>query len=128
VNLLDENFPEDQRPLLRQWGIRFRQIGRDVGWFGVKDDNVIPLLHERRGVTFFTQDQGFFQVRNCHAAYCVVCLDVRADDTAEYVRRFLYDPRFRTKALRMGLVVRAHHDGLEIWKRDQRSRAHVNWP
>jgi hypothetical protein len=71
VNLLDENFPEDQRPLLRQWGIRFRQIGRDVGWFGVKDDNVIPLLHERRGVTFFTQDQGFFQLRNCHAAYCI---------------------------------------------------------
>jgi len=37
LNLLDENFPEDQSPLLEQWHIPFRQLGRDVARRGVKD-------------------------------------------------------------------------------------------
>ena len=56
VNLLDENFPDDQRVLLQKWGIRVRQIGRDIGAAGIDDEAIIPLLHEIRGVTFFTHD------------------------------------------------------------------------
>jgi hypothetical protein len=45
VNLLDENFPEDQMPLLKEWHIPFRQIGHDVAHHGIKDPDIIPLLH-----------------------------------------------------------------------------------
>ncbi len=31
MNILDENAPESQRALLRNWHIAVRQIGRDVG-------------------------------------------------------------------------------------------------
>ena len=60
MNLLDENFPKDQWPLLKEWRIPFRLIGRDIARLGVKDPDIIPLLHQLRGVTFFTLDWDFF--------------------------------------------------------------------
>ncbi|MDO8539874.1 MAG: hypothetical protein Q7S40_05485 [Opitutaceae bacterium] len=127
MNLLDENFPEDQRPRLRQWRIPFRQIGHEVGWHGVKDDNVLGLLHRLRRVTLFTQDQDFFQKELCHPTYCLLYLDVCADDAAEYVRRFLRHPLFDTQAKRMGVVARAHHEGIEFWQRIRAGRQRANW-
>jgi len=72
VNLLDENFPEDQRLLLYRWGIRVRQIGREIAATGMGDDAIIPLLHQIKRATFFTHDADFFKKRLCHSAYCLV--------------------------------------------------------
>jgi len=44
VNLLDENFPDDQTPLLRRLGVAFRQMGRDVARFGIKDHHADPSI------------------------------------------------------------------------------------
>jgi hypothetical protein len=54
MNLLDENVREDQRSLLRTWGLPIQQIGSDVGRKGMKDEEIIPLLHTLRDVTFFS--------------------------------------------------------------------------
>lgn len=46
--VLDENIPEDQRDMLRQWRIRTRQIGDDVGYKGMrrlKQRNLGARLH-----------------------------------------------------------------------------------
>jgi hypothetical protein len=104
LNLLDENFPEDRAALLGKWGIHFRRIGYDVAKFGTKDEQILPLLHKVRRVTFFTQDEDFLDPLFCHAAYCLVRLDVRADDIAHFLVRFLRHPRFNTQSRRMGLV------------------------
>ena len=120
--LLDENFPKDQLPLLKDWRIACRLIGRDAGRLGVKDPDIIPLLHQHRGVTFFTLDWDFFDAALCHTAYCLVWLDVRADDASHFVRRFLKHPRFSTQALRMGIVARVHHEGIEFWQRNRAVR------
>lgn len=90
----------------------------DIGHFGIKDDNILPLLHRQRRVTFFTQDKDFFRREFCHPAYCLLWLDVRVDDTAYYVRRFLRHPRFDTIALRLGIVARARPNGVHFWQRD----------
>lgn len=127
MNLLDENFPLDQRPLLRDWRIPVRQIGRDVAASGAQDADIIPLLHRLGRVTFFTQDEDFFDVSLCHLAYGLVFLDVRADDVAEYVRRFLAHPRFKTKANRMGIVARVHHEGVAFWQRNRLRLQRVGW-
>lgn len=127
MNLLDENFPDDQRAVLREWGIPFRELGMDLGQLGVKDDNVIPLLHRQRRVTFFTQDEDFFLGELCHPAYCLVWVNVKAEDAALYVRRFLRHPRFRTIADRMGIVARAHHDAIHYWQRDREDLQRINW-
>jgi hypothetical protein len=54
MNLLDENIPESQRQLLRSWRIRIRQIGDEVGRKGMKDEAIIPLLHQQGGNYFET--------------------------------------------------------------------------
>jgi hypothetical protein len=127
LNLLDENFPEDQRPALRQWGIPFRQIGREVSRLGIKDPEIIPLLHRLRRVTFFTQDRGFFKRALTHPAYCLVLLDVQADDAAWYVRRFLRHARFDAEAVRLGVVARVHHERIEFWQRRKAALQHAEW-
>ena len=127
MNLLDENFPEDQRPVLREWRIPFRQIGREVSHRGIKDPELVPLLHRHRRVTFFTQDKGFFDPALCHQSYCLVLLDVRADDVAHYVRRFLRHPRFDSEMKRMGVVARVHHDGGQFWQRNRAALQRVEW-
>jgi hypothetical protein len=38
MNVLDENFPESQRQLLRGWRIPIRQIGYEVGRKGMKEE------------------------------------------------------------------------------------------
>jgi len=45
VNVLDENIPDSQRQLLRSWGIRVHQIGNEVSYQGIKDEDIIPFLH-----------------------------------------------------------------------------------
>lgn len=127
MNLLDENFPEDQLPLLREWHIPFRQIG-DVARSGIKDPDIIPVLHQLGRVTFFTGDEDFFRRKLCHTAYCLVWLNIHADDAALHLRRFLNHPQFKTENRRMGTVARAHHDGIHFWQRNQPALQRVNWP
>lgn len=110
--LLDENIPESQRQLLRGWRIRVRQVGFDVAHKGVKDDAIIPLLHELGSTTFFTRDLGFFRRQLAHSSYCIVCLDVHQYEAASFVRRFLRHRRFATQRKRLGSVVRVGHRGV----------------
>jgi hypothetical protein len=57
LNLLDESFPKDQLPLLKKWHIPFRRFGQDIARLGVKDPDILPLLHQLRRATFFTLDE-----------------------------------------------------------------------
>ena len=127
MNLLDENIPTDQRDILTTWGLRCRVIGVDVAYLSVGDDNIVSLLHHLKQPTLFTRDQHFFHRSLCHAGYCLVWLDFKPAEAAEYIRRFLRHPRFHTKAKRMGVVARAHHDGVEFHVRGQTKRTHLPW-
>jgi len=44
MNVLDENVDWGQRELLEGWRIRTRKIRADLGWEGMDDTDVIPLL------------------------------------------------------------------------------------
>ena len=117
MNVLDENIVFSERRRLEAAKIHFRQIGVELGRFGMKDRNeVIPLLHSLRRSTFFTRDHDFYNSDLCSSKYCLVFLDVAFDEAAEFIRRFLRHRTFRTQAQRMGLVVRAHRNGLRYWR------------
>jgi hypothetical protein len=117
MTVLDENIDVIQRHQLRQWKIHFRRIGGDVGRYGMKDrDEIIPLLHTLRRVTFFTRDHDFYHPWLRHPHYCLVYLEVNPDDAALFIRRVLRHPHFRTQAQRIGKVVRVHHEGLSLWQ------------
>ncbi len=89
MKLLDENIPRRQRLILAGWRIRFRELGEEVGYSGIKDGEIIPLLHSLRPVTFFTLDNDFYKRHLCHPNYCLVYLDIEENEVAAIVRRFL---------------------------------------
>ena len=116
MNVLDENILKDQRQLLRNWRVRIHQIGYDVGRKGMKDDEIIPLLLQLRRPTFFTLDTDFYERNLCHVRYCLVCMDVKQDEAATFVRRLLRHEEFNTQAKRMGKVIRLSSAGLSVWQ------------
>ena len=127
MNLLDENIPLDQRDVLRAWGIKCRVIGQDIAELSVGDDNILKLLHHVKQPTFFTRDQHFFKRSLCHRHYCLVWLNLVPEEAALYVRRFLRHPRFAIHAKRLGVVARAHHDGVHFWQRNRDALQTVGW-
>jgi len=128
VIIVDENLVQSQRDRLGEFKIRFRQIGFEIGWRGMKDRNdVIPLLHTLRRPTFFTRDEDYYQADLRHAGYCLVYLDVPADKAAGYIRRFLRHPAFRTQSHRLGKVVRVHHSGVSYWQVNLKGARALGW-
>jgi len=128
MNILDENIPEDQRQLLRGWRIRARQIGHEVGWPGMQDEEIIPLLHRMRNPTFFTRDLGFYSPLLCHSHYCIVCLAASPYDSASFIRRFLRHPQFQMQAVRSSKVTRVGHSGINLWRLHSDKEEKVDWP
>jgi hypothetical protein len=128
VNVLDENIIAPERERLRAWRIHFRRIGVEVGRLGIDDrEEIIPRLHCLRRPTFFTGDHGFYHPKLRHPRYCLVYLDVDFDEMAEFVRRFLRHPAFRTQAQRMGKVIRVRHSGLTYWQVSKEHEHIVGW-
>jgi hypothetical protein len=127
MNVLDENVRDDQRTLLRQWRIPFRQIGKELARAGIQDENLLPLLHRLKRPTFFTQDEDFFKRQLCRRAYCLVWLDVSNIEVAFYMRRFLRHRTFRTQRQRLGKVVRVHPRGLSYCEAARRDIVKLEW-
>lgn len=127
MNLLDENVRSDQRALLRQWRIPFRQIGNEISRLGVHDENILVLLHRLKRPTLFTQDEDFFKNRLCHPAYCLVWLDVSDIEVAQYIRRFLHQSEFQTHRQRLGTVVHVSVERLRYWRTGAPDVISLNW-
>ena len=125
--ILDENVPDSQRQLLQGWRISFKQISFEIGREGLKDDEIIPLLHQQNKPTFFTLDDDFFKPKLCHAGYCLIYLDVAQYESAAFIRRTLKHTDLNTKAKRMGNVIRVSHRGLTVWKLNAEDKVQLNW-
>jgi len=116
MNMLDENIPRDQRCILQNLRIRVRQIGYDIGYRGIKDEEIIPFLHQLDKVTFFTRDLRFYQHHLCHSGYCLICLAVNDSEVASFIQRFLRHSEFNTRSKRMGKVIRVSHNMIRVWQ------------
>jgi hypothetical protein len=127
MNVLDENVPESQRVLLRSKRIAVRQIGQDLGRKGMKDDELIALLHQLDRPTFFTLYGDFYDRRLRHERYCLVHLDVEEEAVAEYVQRLLRHRGLNSKAKRMGRAIRASPAGLALWCIHRDREGHLSW-
>jgi hypothetical protein len=128
LNILDENIIASQRAQLREWRIRFKHIGTEIGRQGMKDlTEIVPLLHRLRRPTFFTHDLGFFDPLLCHKGYSLVCLDVKANESAIYIRRFLRHRGFRAEKRRLGKVILARQRNLNFWEIGERRLQRATW-
>lgn len=125
--ILDENFPDSQRQLLQGWRISFKQVAFEIGREGLKDDEIIPMLHQLNKPTFFTLDDDFFKPKLRHAQYCLIYLDVAQYESAAFIRRTLKHLDFNTKAKRMGNIIRVSHRGLTVWKIHTEAKVQFIW-
>lgn len=125
--ILDENFPESQRQLLRGWRVPIRQIGYEVGRSGRQDEEIIPFLLQCRRVTFFTLDQGFYKRHLSHVRYCLVYLDVEQYEATTFVRRVLRHRQFDTDAKRAATLIRVSHGGLAVWRLHAQKELRFEW-
>jgi hypothetical protein len=125
--VLDENLPAAQRQLLRKWRIRFRFVGLDVSSSGAGDEDLLPLLHALPHPTFCTLDRHFYRRDWVHPNYCLVWLDVRPREAAEFIRRFLRHAAFDTQLKRMDTVARVHANGVTCWHGRERSSRTLSW-
>lgn len=125
--ILDENFPESQRQLLKAWRVPVRQIGVEISRKGIQDDEIIPLLLGLRRSTLFTLDNDFYLRRLCHARYCLVCVDVAQYEAAAFVRRLLRHKNFDTETKRIGAVIRLSHAGIFSWRLHAEKEERLTW-
>jgi hypothetical protein len=102
-------------------------MGYDVGRQGMKDQEIIALLHRLRRPTFFTRDEDFYARRLCHARYCLVYMAVAKDEVALFVRRLLRHREYDAVAKRMGAVIRVSQVGLSVWRLRAEQAIHIAW-
>lgn len=125
--ILDENIPESQWQLLRSWRIRALLVGRDISEKGITDENLAGFLIHQPRPTFFTRDEGFYDKTLCHARYCLVYLAVRPNESASFARRLLRHPLFKTRAQRLGAVIRVSSAGLQMWRLREPREIFLSW-
>lgn len=127
MNILDENILKDQRQMLLNRHVPFRQIGYEVGRKGMKDDEITPFLLGLRRPTLFTLDLGFYKRNLRHRRYCLACLDVDEKEAAIFIRRLLRHREFDTQAKRMGAVIRVSSVGLSVWRLHGKKEMLFHW-
>jgi hypothetical protein len=103
----------------------YRSRDRTPGDEGLTE--IVPLLHRLRRPTFFTHDLGFFDPLLCHKGYSLVCLGVKANESAIYIRRFLRHRGFRAEKRRLGKVILARQRNLNFWEIGERRLQRATW-
>jgi hypothetical protein len=93
----------------------------------MKDNEIIALLHQLDRPTFFTLDGDFYDRRLRHAAYCLVHLDIEEELIVEYVPRLLRHRDLKSKAKRMGQVIRVLSEGLTLWRIHESKERYLSW-
>jgi hypothetical protein len=128
VIVLDENVLASQRDALAARRIRLCQIGSDIGHKGMTDESILTLLRQIRRPTFCSRDKDFFDKSWRHESYCLAYFDLRPLDVAQYVRRLLRHPEFKTWSQRRGCVVRVSASGILTWRANASRAVRYRWP
>jgi hypothetical protein len=90
----------------------------------ILDDRILTLLRELKQPTFITLDGWFWQRRLCDRHYCIVYFTVPEEQhphIPHLLRRLFRLPEFRTKANRMGKVIRVSTDRVQYYRLSDRN-------
>jgi hypothetical protein len=103
-----------------------------LGFAGViKDDRIPELLRRLKQPTFITIDVGFWKRKWCDPRYCLIYFaltDAQQHRIPPLLRRLLRLPEFKTKAARMGKVVRVSMSHIDYWQWGDERVHRLGWP
>ncbi|MCI0692087.1 hypothetical protein L0337_08800 [candidate division KSB1 bacterium] len=98
----------------------------------VKDDRVPVLLRTLTSPTFITTDEaGFWHRHLCSDSYCIFCFalsDPQQELIPSLLRRLLRLPEFKTKANRIGKVVRVSLANIKYYQLGDAKLHALAWP
>ena len=98
----------------------------------IKDEAIPQLLQRLKGATFVTTNvTDLWQRALTHTRYSIVCMSLpneRVREVPELLRRFLRLPEFKTKAARMGKVVRVGRQQIQYYAAGDNRVHTVTWP
>lgn len=98
----------------------------------IKDEAIAQLLRRFKGVTFVTTNvTDFWRRVPAHSQYGIVCLSLpneRLREVPTLLRRLLRMPEFRTKAARMGKVVRVSRQEIHYYVANANRDYVLTWP
>ena len=87
---------------------------------------------QAKGATFVTTNaQDFWRKIPAHDRYCVVCFPLpneRIEEVPELLRRLLRLKEFRTKAARLGKVIRASTEEIRYYQAGDPAVYALQWP
>jgi hypothetical protein len=84
-------------------------------------------LHRVKKATFFSRDFDFFKTDLCHSNYSLVVVAAPGKETASFIRRFLRHPKFKTKAMRCGKVIRLSPRIISWWEIGNEQQQDMIW-
>jgi hypothetical protein len=96
----------------------------------IADDRVPEILHTLREPTFVTIDADFCDRAFCHPSYCILFFDLSDDDQEalpRLLRTLLRRKDFRSRAARMGKVVRVGKSFVAWWQVGQAGIRRQTW-
>ena len=125
--VLDENLPEEEKLRIKKFVNSVKQIGDDLEISGIKDNEIIKLLHQLKKPTFVTLDSDFFKPDLRHKNYCLIFITVRFFETAKYLRPFLKLEQFNTIAKRIGKVIQISADKIIYWELNSVEMKKISW-
>lgn len=90
----------------------------------IKDDAIPDLLRRENQPTFVTiNEKDFWKKVPIDSLFCVVCFPLpytRVDEIPQALRALFRHPEFKTKAARMGKVIRVSQKGIAYYNFDER--------
>ncbi len=125
--LLDENITKDQKELLEKWGYHPKQIGVDLKYKGIADENIITFLRSSKNILFVTRDSDFYKNQLCHPAFCIVFLEVDRSECAFFVRKFLSHKKFKSNKQRVGKVIKLTQTIISYWEVNSKELMVIKW-
>jgi hypothetical protein len=96
----------------------------------LKDDRILQILRRQQQPTFITLDGGFFLRRHCDPRYCLLYFVIPRQQQShlpDLLRRLFRLPAFKTKAARMGKVVRISSERIEFWQVGEEKKQMLSW-
>lgn len=97
----------------------------------IKDEAIPYLLLRLKGPTFVTTNgDDFWKRTRAHARYCIVCVSLpneRLREVPTLLRQLLRFPEFRTKAVRMGKVIRVGRQQIQYYSSDANLIKILRW-
>lgn len=96
----------------------------------LKDERILQILRSQKQPTFVTLDAGFYHKRRRDRRYCLIYFALPHLEQSRLpglLRRLFRLPGFKTKAARMGKVVRASDEKIEFWQVGDENRHTVRW-